>query len=87
MEGSTSGRFETPCASPRRRLRIASADQPLSDIGLNAGARLISPIADGRLVQWWLSEPVERRRGDPTFQARVRQIIEADRELLERLAK
>lgn len=34
-----------------------------------------------------LSEAVERRRRDPKFKARVRQIIEEDRELLERLAK
>ncbi|MGO9956536.1 MAG: hypothetical protein ACLP50_11220 [Solirubrobacteraceae bacterium] len=33
------------------------------------------------------TEAVERRRGDPTIQARVREIIEQDRELLERLAK
>lgn len=34
-----------------------------------------------------LREAVERRRSDPTFMARVRRIIEEDRELLERLAK
>ena len=34
-----------------------------------------------------LIEAVERRRRDPEFAARVRQIIEEDRELLERLAK
>lgn len=34
-----------------------------------------------------LTEAVERKRGDPKFKARVRQIIEEDRELLERLAK
>jgi hypothetical protein len=34
-----------------------------------------------------LVEAVERRRKDPTFKKRVRQIIEEDRELLERLAK
>jgi hypothetical protein len=34
-----------------------------------------------------LSEAVERRRSDPQFKARVRKIIEQDRELLERLAK
>ncbi|MGI8557608.1 MAG: ribbon-helix-helix protein, CopG family [Solirubrobacteraceae bacterium] len=34
-----------------------------------------------------LKETVERRRGDPEFKARLRRIIEEDRELLERLAK
>ncbi len=34
-----------------------------------------------------LKETVERRRGDPGFKARLRRIIEEDRELLERLAK
>ena len=34
-----------------------------------------------------LKEAVERRRRDPAFKARVRRIIDEDRELLERLAK
>jgi hypothetical protein len=34
-----------------------------------------------------LRNAVERRRRDPRFKARVRRIIEEDRELLERLAK
>jgi predicted transcriptional regulator len=34
-----------------------------------------------------LREAVERRQQDPAFRRRVRKIIEADRELLERLAK
>lgn len=34
-----------------------------------------------------LREAVERRQKDPAFRRRVRQIIEEDRELLERLAK
>jgi predicted transcriptional regulator len=38
-------------------------------------------------VKLALSEAVERRRRDPDFRARVRRIIEQDRELLERLAK
>jgi predicted transcriptional regulator len=38
-------------------------------------------------VKLALSEPVERRRQDPKFRARVREIIEQDRDLLERLAK
>jgi hypothetical protein len=38
-------------------------------------------------VKLALSEAVERRRRDPKFKARIRRIIEQDRELLERLAK
>jgi len=34
-----------------------------------------------------LVEAVERRRSDPEFKARLRRIIQEDRELLERLAK
>ena len=34
-----------------------------------------------------LSDAVQKRRRDPKFKARVRQIIQEDRELLERLAK
>jgi predicted transcriptional regulator len=34
-----------------------------------------------------LTDAVERRRQDPAFKKRVREIIEQDRELLERLAK
>lgn len=34
-----------------------------------------------------LVESVERRRKDPAFKKRVREIIEQDRELLERLAR
>ncbi len=38
-------------------------------------------------VKQALTEAVERRRRDPKFKARLRRIIEEDRELLERLAK
>ena len=38
-------------------------------------------------VKLALSEAVERRRKDPAFRKRVRDIIEQDRELLERLSK
>jgi hypothetical protein len=38
-------------------------------------------------VKQALEEAVERRRKDPKFKARVRRIIEEDRELLGRLAK
>lgn len=34
-----------------------------------------------------LTDAVDRRRSDPKFRARVRQVIREDRELLERLAK
>lgn len=34
-----------------------------------------------------LREAVERRRTDPKFKARLRRIIDEDRELLERLAR
>ena len=34
-----------------------------------------------------LADAVQKRRRDPKFKARVRQIIQEDRELLERLAK
>ena len=37
-------------------------------------------------VKQALRETVERRRNDPKFKARLRQIIDEDRELLERLA-
>jgi hypothetical protein len=37
-------------------------------------------------VKQALREAAERRRADPEFKARVKQIIEEDRELLERLA-
>lgn len=47
--------------------------------------------AEGRsmneTVKQALIEAVERRRKDPKFKARVRKIIEEDRELLERLAR
>ena len=38
-------------------------------------------------VKTALREAVERRRADPEFKARIRRIIDEDRELLERLAK
>ncbi len=38
-------------------------------------------------VKLALTEAVERRRRDPEFNARLRRIIDEDRELLERLAQ
>jgi len=47
--------------------------------------------AEGRslneTIKHALAEAIQRRRDDPGFKARVLRIIEADRELLERLAK
>lgn len=34
-----------------------------------------------------LADAVEKRRSDPKFRARLKRIVEEDRELLERLAK
>ena len=44
-------------------------------------------VSVNETVKQALRESVERRRKDPAFRRRVRQIIEEDRELLERLAK
>jgi hypothetical protein len=44
-------------------------------------------VSINETVKQALKETVERRRKDPAFKRRVRQIIEEDRELLERLAK
>ncbi|MHB1808475.1 MAG: ribbon-helix-helix protein, CopG family [Solirubrobacteraceae bacterium] len=38
-------------------------------------------------VKMALREAVEHRRADPEFKARLRKIVEEDRELLERLAR
>jgi len=60
------------------------------DSELAANAEAIAR-ADGtslnETVKQALSEAVQRRRGDPEFKARLRRIIEEDRDLLERLAK
>ena len=59
-----------------------------SELAANAEA---TDRADGtslnETVKQALSEAVQRRRSDPEFKARLRRIIEEDRELLERLAK
>jgi predicted transcriptional regulator len=44
-------------------------------------------ISLNETVKQALKEAVERRRKDPEFKARLRRVIEEDRELLERLAK
>jgi hypothetical protein len=60
------------------------------DSELAADAEAIAR-ADGtslnETIKQALSEAVQRRRRDPKFKARLRRIIEEDRELLERLAK
>lgn len=60
------------------------------DSDLAADAETVAR-ADGtslnEIVKVALSEAVQRRRSDPKFKARLRRIIEEDRELLERLAK
>lgn len=60
------------------------------DEGLAADTEALAR-AEGRslneTVKQALVEAVERRRRDPEFKARLRRIIEEDRELLERLAK
>jgi len=43
--------------------------------------------AVARAIKEALVEAVDRRRKDPAFKKRLRQIIEQDRELLERLAQ
>jgi len=44
-------------------------------------------ISINETVKQALKEAVGRRRNDPAFKARLRRIIEEDRELLERLAQ
>ncbi len=60
------------------------------DDGLAEDAEAIAR-ADGKsmneTVKLALVEAVQRRRRDPAFKARLRRIIEEDRELLERLAQ
>jgi hypothetical protein len=60
------------------------------DDGLAADAEALARAEGTSLnetIKTALKEAVERRRKDPKFKARVRRIIEEDRELLERLAK
>lgn len=38
-------------------------------------------------VKQALREAVDKRRGDPEFKARIKRILDEDRELLERLAR
>ena len=75
---------------PSHRPRAPSCYGGAADDQLAADAEAIAR-ADGvslnETVKQVLSEAVERRRKDPEFKARLRRIIEEDRELLDRLAK
>lgn len=77
-----------PEASPRAAVyaprRGAVHDDSAADAEALARAEGKSLNETVELAQ---SEAVERRRKNPAFRRRVRDIIEQDRELLERLAK
>ncbi len=72
------------------RLRSAGRPRALDGSHLAADTEALAR-AEGtsinETVKQALKEAVARRRKDPTFKARLRRIIEEDRELLERLAK
>jgi hypothetical protein len=60
------------------------------DEGLAADTEALARAEGNSLnetVKMALRDAVEKRRHDPEFRARVRRIIEEDRELLERLAR
>lgn len=60
------------------------------DDNLAADAEAVARVEGQSLnetVKMALRESVERRRADPEFKNRIKQIIEEDRELLERLAR
>jgi hypothetical protein len=67
-----------------RNFTVRLPEDEASDIESLARAEGISL---NETVQLALAEAVEKRRTDPEFKARVRRIIKADRELLERLAR
>ena len=71
-------------ATMTKNLTVRLPDELASDA--EAMAR-VEGKSMNETVKEALSEAVERRRRDPKFKARIRQIIEEDRELLERLAK
>jgi hypothetical protein len=66
------------CAHPVRAHDVATERSP---------RRRADGQSVNETVKQALAEAVERRRKDPEFRARLRCIIEEDRELLERLAK
>ncbi len=58
------------------------------DVAANAEAiARVDGVSLNETVRQSLVEAVERRRTNPEFKARLKKIIEEDRELLERLAK
>ena len=67
-----------------KNLTVRLDDQLAADAEAIARAEGLSL---NETVKQALREAVERRRKDPKFKARLRRIIEEDRELLERLAK
>jgi len=67
-----------------RNLTVRLPDELAADaeaVARAEGTSLNETIKDA------LAEAVERRRKDPEFKKRLRDIVEQDRELLERLAK
>jgi predicted transcriptional regulator len=71
-------------ATMPKNLTIRLDDELAADTAALARAEGVSL---NETVKQALKEAVERRRSDPAFKARVRRIIDEDRELLERLAK
>jgi len=58
------------------------------DVAANAEAiARVDGVSLNETVKQSLVETIERRRQNPEFKARLKKIIEEDRELLERLAK
>ena len=58
------------------------------EVAANAEAiARVDGVSLNETVKQSLVEAVERRRNNPEFKARLKKIIEEDRELLERLAK
>ena len=68
----------------RKNLTVRLDDEPARDT--QALARAEGRRLNGT-VELALREAVERRQKDPAFRQRLRQIINEDRELLQRLAK
>lgn len=67
-----------------KNFTVRLPDEEAADVEALARAEGLSL---NETVRRALVESVENRRKDPKFRARVRRIIEQDRELLERLAK
>lgn len=67
-----------------KNLTVRLPDELAADAEAIARAEGISV---NETIKEALVEAIERRRNDPKFKKRIRDIIEQDRELLERLAK